>query len=273
MSCYCARVCCLFNQNPTSDKMIRLVPVVKCQTSCIFKMRLSPNSKGAVMTVITGLPLDHHAGVHHWQLCQQPAADWHVIIFKASRGLRQPSIGFWRDINGKGKLTTSNSLLGCLPLKPKKIAKLKQWSTCTLLTGLLPTYPTLTSTNLRKSSFYLEASIFHFINPLNKKHESKSEPPPMAHINTDVKCFQSQKNQMPTLHNNTKQHKIPASPLLHCQPRTGYLREKKNNGKKNASPFFPHLPSHACWDMLTAAWCWCTSAVLTVPNAAHFQLR
>lgn len=95
----------------------------------------------------------------------------------------------------------------------------------------------------------------------------------MAHINTDVKCFQSQKNKMPTLHNNTKQHKIRASALLHCQPRTGYLRKKKMNGKKNASPFFPHLPSHACWDMLTAAWCWLHQCSLNSAKCSTFSAK
>lgn len=61
-------------------------------TSCIFKIRLLPNSKRAVMTVIRGLPSDFRAGVQHWCFCQPPAAEWRITIFNASRWMRPTSL-------------------------------------------------------------------------------------------------------------------------------------------------------------------------------------
>lgn len=61
-------------------------------TSCIFKIRLLPISKRAVMTAIRGLPSDSRAGVQRWRFCQPPAAEWRIIIFSASRWMRPTSL-------------------------------------------------------------------------------------------------------------------------------------------------------------------------------------
>lgn len=53
----------------------------------------------------------------------------------------------------------------------------------------------------------------------------------------------------------------------------GICGKKKINGKKNASTFFPHLPSHACWDMLTAAWCWLHQCSLNSAKCSAFSAK